>query len=70
MATTNRSKIDQIKGALSGIGVSVVGVENKDLLPEVDENGKTALDNARKKALAYAKALGRVVLSMDNALFF
>ncbi len=70
MATTNQAKIDQIGGALSGIGVSVVGVENKEMLPEVIEDGKTAMDNAKKKALVFAKALGRVVLSMDNTLYF
>jgi len=70
MATTNQAKIDQIGGALSNVGISVVGVENKDLLPEVIEDGATALDNARKKALAFAKALGKVVLSIDNTLFF
>ena len=69
MATTNQAKIDQIGGALSNVGISVVGVENKDLLPEVIEDGATALDNARKKALAFAKALGKVVLSIDNTLF-
>jgi inosine/xanthosine triphosphate pyrophosphatase family protein len=70
MATTNQAKIDQIGGALDAIGVTVIGVANKNLLPEVAEDGETALENARIKAQIYAKALGRVVLSMDNTLFF
>ena len=34
------------------------------------EDGTTAQENARKKALVYAKTLGKTVLSMDNALYF
>jgi inosine/xanthosine triphosphate pyrophosphatase family protein len=70
MATTNQAKIDQVGGALVGIGVKVVGVTDKSLLPEVEETGTTALENAQLKAIAFAKALGRVVLSMDNTLYF
>ncbi len=33
------------------------------------EDGTTAQENARAKALAYAKAAGRPVFSMDNALY-
>jgi 8-oxo-dGTP diphosphatase len=69
-ATTNEAKVKQIAGALAPIGVEVVGITDKSLLPEVVEDGETAQENARKKALAYAKALGASVLSMDNALYF
>ncbi len=70
MATTNQAKVDQIAGALADIGVTVIGVKDRSQLPEVAENGKTALENAKKKALAFANALDRVVLSMDNTLYF
>lgn len=68
--TTNEAKIKQLQGALAPIGVSVRWVQDKALLPPVEEDGKTAHENARKKAMAYAKALGATVLSMDNALYF
>lgn len=67
--TTNEAKIKQIRGALAPSGIEVNGVVDKSLLPEVVEDGKTANENARKKALAYAKALGKTVFSMDNALY-
>ncbi|MDO8452921.1 MAG: non-canonical purine NTP pyrophosphatase [bacterium] len=71
VGTTNEAKVKQIQGALANLDIQVSGVDRtKENLPEVEENGKTALENARKKALAYAKALGRTVLSMDNALYF
>lgn len=69
-ATTNEAKVKQIAGALAPIGVEVVGITDKSLLPEVVEDGKTAQENAQKKAVAYAHALGTSVLSMDNALYF
>lgn len=67
--TTNEAKIKQVRGALAPSGIKVDGVKDKSVLPEVIEDGKTALENARKKSLAYAKALGRTVFSMDNALY-
>lgn len=70
IGTTNQAKVLQIKGALAPANINVVGIENKSLLPEVAEDGKTANENARKKALAYAEALGQTVFSMDNALYF
>lgn len=69
MGTTNQAKVAQIAGALSLIGVEVRGVQDKSLLPEVIEDGATVAENARKKAIAYAQALGITVLSMDNALY-
>jgi inosine/xanthosine triphosphate pyrophosphatase family protein len=67
--TTNEAKIKQIRGVLAPAGIVINGVTDKSVLPEVIEDGKTANENARKKALAYAKALGKTVLSMDNALY-
>ena len=69
IGTTNPAKIAQLRDALGSIGISVEGIADKSLLPHVIEDGHTVQENARKKALAYARALGRTVLSMDNALF-
>lgn len=67
--TTNEAKIKQVRGALAPAGISVQGVKDKSLLPEVIEDGKTAIENARKKSIVFAKALGNTVFSMDNALY-
>jgi len=69
IGTINEAKVKQIRGALLSLGIEVNGVENKSLLPVVEEDGSTAQENAKKKAVAYARVLDRVVLSMDNALF-
>ena len=69
MGTTNPAKIAQIASALAPVGIEVVGVTDKRSLPEVVEDGATVQENARKKATCYAKALGRRVFSMDNALY-
>ena len=69
IGTANEAKVKQIRGALASMGIEVTGVAGKELLPQIVEDGKTSLENARKKATAYAKALGEVVLSMDNGLY-
>jgi inosine/xanthosine triphosphate pyrophosphatase family protein len=70
IGTTNEAKVAQIRGALAPIGVTVNGIGKETVLPHIAEDGKTALENARKKATAYAKVLHTTVLSMDNALYF
>jgi len=67
--TTNEAKVLQIQGALKPIGVVVSSLPESTRSTKVVEDGETAQENARKKALAYSKALGEPVLSMDNALF-
>ncbi len=67
--TTNEAKIKQIRGALAPAGIYVNGVLDKSMLPEVIEDGKTANENARKKAIAYAKVLRKTVFSMDVAVY-
>ena len=67
--TTNLAKINQVKGSLVGVDIDVVGLPSDVKYPHIEENGVTVEDNARIKALAYAKLLGKPVLSMDNALY-
>ncbi len=69
-ATTNEAKVKQLQGALAPIGVAVTGVKDKASFRPVEEYGNTAQENARKKAVTYARQLGVTVLSMDNALYF
>lgn len=71
VGTLNPAKVEQIRGALSPLkNLVVLGIKNKSNLPDIKEDGKTAQENARKKAIAYAEALGCPVLSMDIALYF
>ena len=67
--TTNQAKLLQVRGALLAAGINVYGISDKGNLPDIVEDGRTASENAKKKAIAYAKALQKIVFSMDNALY-
>jgi len=67
--TKNQAKIDQIKGALVNQDIEISGLPKNIDFPEIAEDGKTAQENARKKAVAYSEMLNQTVLSMDNALY-
>ncbi|MFL5806272.1 MAG: non-canonical purine NTP pyrophosphatase, partial [Roseiflexaceae bacterium] len=69
IGTSNPAKKQMIRSALLPLGLVVRGADDYCIVLEVEEDGATAQANARKKSLAYAKALGRPVLSMDNALY-
>lgn len=69
IGTKNKAKVDQLKMALKDLSIEIQSLpDNKDY-PEINENGKSVLDNARAKALNYAKLIGSPILSMDNGLF-
>lgn len=67
--TTNPGKIAHVQAALDPLGIKVIGLPRIDDLPDIEEDGKTPQENSRKKAMAYCKAIGQPVLSMDNALY-
>lgn len=67
--TTNPAKLIHVQAALDPLGIKVRGLAGFENLPKVVEDGETAQENARKKALAYCQAIGRPILSMDNALY-
>jgi len=69
IGSTNPAKINQIKGVLSPLNLEISDISNLEL-PEIIEDGKTAQENARKKAIGYAEFLNKPVLSMDNSLYF
>ncbi len=70
IGTKNQAKLKQIQGALAPLQMNVLGLPSDRKLPQVVEDGQTARENAKKKALTYAKTLNQPVLSMDNALYF
>jgi inosine/xanthosine triphosphate pyrophosphatase family protein len=70
IGTRNQAKIDQVKSALKGWEIDIDGLPNNINFPPITEDGPTAVANARKKALTYAKLIGQPVFSMDNTLYF
>lgn len=67
IATSNPHKVEEIAAVLGQIGIACVPLTRTDI-PEPDENGATFEENARIKAIAYAKALGATVLADDSGL--
>lgn len=69
VATGNPHKIDEIRAVLGPLGIRVLGLEDVGgSYPEPDENGATFEENARIKALAYARMTGRTCLADDSGL--
>ena len=67
IATSNPHKVDEIAAVLGQIGIECVPMQSVGI-PEPEENGATFEENARIKAVAYARALGVTVLADDSGL--
>lgn len=67
-ATTNNGKLDRIVNILKPFGYRVVGLKEFGPLDDVEEDGKTVVENARKKAVHFSKQIDRAVLAMDTSL--
>ena len=70
VATTNPHKLEEFGEILAAEGIAVVGLEAVGAgdLPEPDEDGATFAENARIKAVEYARRLGRAVVADDSGL--
>jgi XTP/dITP diphosphohydrolase len=69
IGTKNKAKLEQMKSALALLKLDIQGLPDEEF-PDIEEDGLTALENARKKATTYAAIIGQPVLSTDNALYF
>lgn len=69
--TGNPAKLDVMRRRLSSLdGIELIGLKDlKGEIPEVQEDGKSPLENARKKALAYYQAFQMPVFSCDSGLY-
>ncbi len=67
VATTNPGKVAELSAMLGG-GVQWVGLDEFPDVPEVVEDGDTFVENARKKALGYARATGLWTIADDSGL--
>ncbi len=68
--TINPAKVAQVRDVLEPLGYDVKSLADFDKQVAVEEDGETAEENARKKAMMYAKAFNKKVLSMDVGLYF
>jgi len=67
VATTNPGKIAELQAMLEG-DVEWVGLTQFPLVGPIEEDGETFQENARKKALGYARATGLWTISDDSGL--
>ena len=67
VATTNPGKIAELR-AMLGTDAEWVGLSQLQGVREIEEDGRTFEENARKKAVGYAQATGLWTLSDDSGL--
>lgn len=67
VATTNPGKIAEIRAMLD-FDLEWFGLSDFDQIDEIKEDGATFVENARKKAVGYAKATGLWTIADDSGL--
>lgn len=68
--TGNPAKLIAMRHRLEPLGIELIGLKDiREPLPEIEEDGKTPLENAEKKARAYFAALHMPVFSCDSGLY-
>lgn len=68
VATKNKGKLVEIMDLLKGLPVNVTSLLDYSEIGEIDEDGATFLDNARKKAREVASKVEKWVLADDSGL--
>ena len=68
-ATTNGSKMKRFYSKLQKRGIELKSLKDIDLDIDIDENGKTSVENAMIKAKAYYDATHMDVMAVDDALY-
>ena len=68
LATGNKGKLEEMKAALEGVDVRVLGLGDYGQLPAVAETGTTFRENAEIKAIEYSRMTGETVLADDSGL--
>jgi XTP/dITP diphosphohydrolase len=68
VATTNRGKLREIEMLLDGIPLSLVTLADWPGLAAPEETGRTFAENARLKALYYARHTGQLTVAEDSGL--
>jgi XTP/dITP diphosphohydrolase len=68
IATTNPNKVREIRPLLAGLAIDLVTLADIAAVPEPDEDAPSFWQNARIKALAYAKGSGLFAIAEDSGL--
>ena len=72
--TGNRAKLSAMRSRLKQLDIELIGLDDLraegKTIPQVVEDGKSPLENARLKATAYYEAFNIPVFSCDSGLYF
>lgn len=68
IATNNQGKVREIKSIFAGVYEDVQSLKDAGIVADVEEDGKTFLENARKKAVEISKLVDCDVLADDSGL--
>lgn len=68
VATRNEGKLREIREVLKGLRVQLKGLNDFKNIPEIEEDGKSFLENALKKARFYSRYFSQPVLADDSGL--
>lgn len=68
LATTNPNKVREIRPLLADLPFELITLADRPPVPEPEESGATFWENARIKALAYARATGEIAIAEDSGL--
>ena len=68
IATNNKGKVKELQELLRELNVQLVTPAEINLDLDVEEDGATYIENAAKKAIAFAQASGLISLADDSGL--
>jgi len=68
VATTNRHKLQEIRGLFAGAPIEIDGLDAFPAVDEPEETGLTFAENGRQKALYYSARLGLPAVAEDSGL--
>jgi XTP/dITP diphosphohydrolase len=68
LASTNPDKIREIRSILRDVPLELAGLDRFPPVRPPEETGRTFAENARLKALAYARAIDSLVVAEDSGL--
>lgn len=68
VATRNQKKLEEIREITRGLKIKFLSLEDVPDAPYVNEDGKSFLENAAKKAIKIAKFTKKLTLGEDSGL--
>jgi len=68
VATRNKKKLQEIRDILHDLDIRLLSLADFPGAGHIKENGKTFLENARKKAQGIARYTGQLTLGEDSGL--